>query len=157
MAGESSTRTRRAVSPPARHPDVEVGHLPPRWQPTPLTPSLPIGIAILAVLIAITGVVVLLAGALFLLNAYLGAVVPADLLIIRSVDPVGAAILILLGAILLSVATALWRQESWALWTTVVVVFAALAYLFFTASITVLFLLFLVLFIYLLTVRRHFY
>ena len=138
-------------------PAVEVHKLPPRWEPTPVTPSLPIGVALLSVVIALAGVVILLAGSLFLLNAYLGTVVPPDLLIVRSVDPIGAAILVLMGAILLSVATALWRQEAWALWTTIVVVFAALAYMFFTASITVIFLLFLVLFIYLLTVRHHFY
>jgi hypothetical protein len=138
-------------------PPVEVRRLPPRWEPTPVRPSLPIGVAALAIVIAIAGVVILLAGALFLLNAYFGTIVPAALLIVRSVDPIGAAILILLGAILLSVATALWRQEAWALWTTIVVVFVALAYMFFTASITVIFVLFLILFIYLLTVRHHFY
>lgn len=135
----------------------KVEHLPPKWEPTPVTPSLPVGVAALAVMIAIAGVVVLLAGALYLLNAYLGTVVPANLLIVRSVDPIGAAVLVLLGAILLSVATALWRQEAWALWTTIVVLFASLAYLFFTDSITVLFVLLILLFIYLLTVRRHFY
>ncbi len=94
---------------------------------------------------------------MFLLNAYLGNVVPISLLIVRSVDPLGAAILVLLGAVLLAVATALWRQETWALWTTIVVVFLTLAYLFFTDSITVLFVLFLLLFMYLFSVRRHFY
>ncbi|MCI4355467.1 MAG: hypothetical protein L3K06_08925 [Thermoplasmata archaeon] len=146
-----------ASAPAASKGSVEVHRLPPRWEPTPVTPSLPIGVAVLAIAIALGGVVILLAGALFLLNAYLGTVVPSSLLIVRSVDPLGAAILVLLGAILLSVATALWRQEAWALWTTIVVVFVALAYMFFTASITVIFLLFLVLFIYLLTVRHHFY
>jgi hypothetical protein len=143
--------------PAATRSTVEVEHLPPRWEPTPVTPSLPIGVGILSVVIAVSGIVILLAGALYLLNAYLGDAVPASLLIVRSVDPIGAAILVLLGAILLSVATALWRQEAWALWTTLVVLFVALAYLFFTASITVLFVLFLLVFIYLITVRRHFY
>lgn len=144
-------------SPAGPSAPVEVRRLPPRWEPTPVAPSLPIGVGLLAIVIALSGVVILLAGALFLLNAYLGTIVPPTLLIVRSVDPIGAAILVLLGAILLSVATALWRQEAWALWTTIVVVFVALAYMFFTASITVIFLLFLVLFIYLLTVRHHFY
>lgn len=147
----SPAHHRAAASPPA------VEHLPPRWEPTPVAPTLPLGVAALAVSIAIAGVVVLLAGALYLLNAYLGNVVPTNLLIVRSVDPIGAAILVLMGAVLLSVATALWRQESWALWTTIVVLFVSLTYLFFTASITVLFLVFLLLFIYLLTVRRHFF
>ncbi len=137
--------------------DGTVGHLPPRWTPTPVVPSLPIGVAVLAVLIAIAGLVVLLAGILYLLSAYFTSLVPATLLIVRSVDPIGAVVLVVLGAILLSVATALWRLEAWALWTTVVALFLAVAYLFFTASITVLFLLLLLLFIYLLTVRHHFF
>lgn len=136
---------------------VAVDHLPPRWEPTNVVPTLPIGVAILAVLIAIAGLVILLAGALFILNAYLTNVVPTSLLIVRSVDPIGAAVLMVFGAILLSVATALWRLEAWALWTTIVVLFLAIAYLFFTASITVLFVILLGLFIYLLTVRHHFY
>lgn len=134
-----------------------VGHLPPRWEPTPVVPTLPVGVAVLAILIALAGLVILLAGALFLLNTYAANLVPTTLLIVRSVDPIGAAVLMVFGAILLSVATALWRLEAWSLWTTIVVLFLAVAYLFFTASITVLFVLLVVLFIYLLTVRHHFY
>ncbi|MCI4331219.1 MAG: hypothetical protein L3K19_05160 [Thermoplasmata archaeon] len=159
----SETSVSRA--PPSHAPTIDhraskplvLDHLPAAWSPSNLRPSLPIGVALLSVLIAISGVVVLVAGSLFLLNTYFGTVVPTSLLIVRSVDPLGAGILVLVGAVLLSVANALWAQERWALWTTVAVLFAALAYSFFTASITVLFLLFLLLFIYLLTVRRYFY
>lgn len=156
MSNSGHVRPRPSAASAAEAP-AEVQHLPMPWSPGNIVPSLPVGIAILAVLIAILGVVTLLAGALFLLNAYLGNVVPISLLIVRSVDPLGAAILVLLGAVLLAVATALWRQETWALWTTIVVVFLTLAYLFFTDSITVLFVLFLLLFMYLFSVRRHFY
>lgn len=142
---------------PAGPPPVTVEHLPPRWEPGPIRPPLPLGVAVLSVLIAIIGALLLVAGCLFLLHYYLASAVPASLLILSSIDAVGAAILVLFGAVLISVATALWRQETWALWTTIVVVFFALAYLFFTGSITVLFLLFLLLFIYLFTVRHHFY
>ena len=139
-------------------PPPAVEHLPPAWEPaSTLRPSLPIGVAVLSVVIAVLGFLLILAGALYLLHDYLETAVPSSLLIVHSVDAIGAAILVLFGTILLSVATALWRQEAWALWTTVVVVFLALAYLFFTGSITVLFLLSLLLFIYLLTVRHHFY
>ncbi|MCI4336395.1 MAG: hypothetical protein L3K17_04255 [Thermoplasmata archaeon] len=140
---------------PAAAPVVE--HLPPQWEPGPITPPLPIGVAILSVLIAISAIILLIAGALFLLHYYFPAAVPASILIVSSLDAIGASILVLFGAIMVSVATALWRQESWALWTTVIVVFLAFTYLFFTGSITVLFLIFLVLFIYLITVRHHFY
>jgi hypothetical protein len=135
----------------------EIEHLPPRWEPTPVRPSLPIGVAVLSVLISLGGLVVLVSGLLFLLNQYLGTAIPTQLLIVHQVDVIGAAVLVLLGAVLLGVATALWNQEAWALYTTVVVLFLALGYLFFTASITVVFLLFLLLFVYLLAVRHHFF
>jgi hypothetical protein len=135
----------------------EVQHLPPRWEPTAVRPSLPIGVAIVCILIAVGGIVVLVSGLLFLLNQYLGTAIPTQLLIVHQVDVIGAAVLVLLGAVLLGVATALWNQEAWALYTTVVVLFLALGYLFFTGSITVVFLLFLLLFVYLLAVRHHFF
>ena len=144
-------------SRPAPPSPITVEHLPPRWEPTPIRPPLPLGVAILSVLIAIVGALLLVAGCLFLLHYYLASAVPSTLLILSSIDAVGAAILVLFGAVLISVATALWRQETWALWTTIVVIFFALAYLFFTGSITVLFVIFLLLFIYLFTVRHHFY
>jgi len=147
----STTGAHHRASPPA------VEHLPPAWEPTTIRPPLPIGVAILSVLIAIVGVLLLLAGSLFLLHYYAATAVPSELLIVRSLDAIGAAVLVLFGAVLLSVATALFRQEAWALWTTIVVVFLALAYLFFTASISVIFLIFLLLFVYLITVRHHFY
>jgi hypothetical protein len=99
----------------------------------------------------------LLAGLLFLLATVAGDVVPSSLEIFQSIDLYGAAILAILGAALLGIATSLWRQETWALWTTLVLVFATAAYLFFTGSITVLFLVFVILFLYLISVRRYFY
>jgi hypothetical protein len=135
----------------------EVQHLPPQWEPTAVRPSLPLGVAVLGVLIALLGLVVLVSGILFLLNEYLGAAIPTQLLIVHQVDVVGAAILVLLGAVLVGVASALWNQEAWALYTTVVVLFLGLGYLFFTSTITVIFLVFLVLFVYLLAVRHHFF
>jgi len=135
----------------------EVQHLPPQWEPTPVRPSLPLGVAVFSVLIALLGLVVLASGILFLLNAYLGTAIPTQLLIVHQVDIVGAAVLVLLGAVLMGVATALWNQEAWALYTTVVALFLGLGYLFFTSTITVIFLVFLVLFVYLLAVRHHFF
>ena len=130
---------------------------PPAWEPTPVRPRLPIGVAVVAVVIALFAVVMLLAGLLFILNAYLGTIFPPSVEIFQSIDVLGAVILVILGSTLLSIATALWHQETWALWTTIVLVFATTAYLFFTGSITVLFLIFVVLLVYLLAVRRVFY
>ncbi|HEV8050188.1 MAG TPA: hypothetical protein VGP88_06300 [Thermoplasmata archaeon] len=147
--------TARATAASGAVPEVQ--HLPPQWEPTEVRPSLPIGVAILSVLIALLGIVVLVSGLLFLLNEYLGTAIPSQLLIVHQVDVIGAAILVLLGAVLVGVATALWNQEAWALYTTVVVLFLGLGYLFFTSTITVVFLVFLVLFVYLLAVRHHFF
>lgn len=141
----------------SRGPAPEIGHLPPQWAPPRARPTLPVGVAIVAVLIGLLGIVLLLAGGLFLLQYYVGPAIPSDVLIVHSVNAIGAALLVLLGAIFLALATALWRQEAWALWTTVAVTFGGLAFLFFTASITYLFLILLVVFVYLLIVRRHFY
>jgi hypothetical protein len=136
---------------------VSFDRLPTPWQPTAVVPRRPLGVAILAVLISLFAVVLLLAGLLFLLSTYLGTFVPASLELIPSLDLWGAAIVALLGAALLGIATSLWNQETWALWTTVVLIFATTTYLFFTGSITVLLLIFIVLFVYLLSVRRYFY
>ncbi|HUI38675.1 MAG TPA: hypothetical protein VLY85_03485 [Thermoplasmata archaeon] len=136
---------------------VEVGHLPPAWQPATATPSLPIGVAVISFLVGLLGLVLLLAGGLFLLSYYTAGAFPSSLLIVHSIEPFGAALLVVLGAVLLALATALWRQELWALYTTVLIVFGVLAFLFFTDFITYLFLVLLAVFIYLLAVRHHFY
>ncbi len=136
---------------------VTFDRLPERWEPTPVVPRRPLGVAVISVLIAIFAFVLLLAGVLFLLSSYLGAYVPTSLELIPSLDLYGAAIVAVLGAALLGIATALWNQETWALWTTIVLIFATTTYLFFTESITVLLLILIVLFVYLISVRRYFY
>jgi hypothetical protein len=154
MSGTSSVSSAAASSGDT---PVTFDRLPPRWEPTPLVPRRPLGVALLAVLIALFAVVLVLSGLLLLLSTYLGTFVPTSLDLIPSIDLLGAGILVILGAALLGIATSLWRQETWALWTTVVLIFATTAYLFFTDSITVLFLIFVVLFVYLISVRRYFY
>ena len=146
MSGSSSDTT-----------PVTFDRLPPRWEPTPVVPRRPLGVAIISVLIALGALVLVLAGLLYLLASYLGPLFPTSLDLVPTIDIWGALILVVLGAALLGIATSLWRQETWALWTTVVLVFATTAYLFFTGSITLLFLIFVVLFVYLISVRRYFY
>lgn len=148
--------TVRATVPPPG-PPVEFDRLPPAWSPTPVRPRLPVGIAVLSIVLAFLAVVMVLAGILFVLNSAFGPAVPTSLEIFQSIDLVGAGILMVLGIALLTVATSLWRQETWALWTTIVLVFGATAYLFFTGLLTVLFLVFVGLLVYLLAVRRYFY
>ncbi len=153
----TATASAAAYAGPAAPGSVEFDRLPPPWEPTPVRPRLPVGVAVVSVVIAIFALVMLLAGLLFILDSYFGNLFPPSIEIFQSIDLLGAFILVVLGAALLSIATALWNQETWALWTTVVLVFATTAYLFFTGSITVLFLIFVVLLVYLLAVRRYFY
>ncbi|MGP8073295.1 MAG: hypothetical protein ACLPZM_09280 [Thermoplasmata archaeon] len=136
---------------------VSFDTLPPQWEPTPVRPSLPVGIAVVAILLAVAAVVLVLGGALFLLNEAGTSYVPSALDLFPSVSFLGAVILMVLGVALLALATSLWRQETWALWSTLVLVFGTTIYLFFTESITVLFVLLVILFVYLLSVRRYFY
>ncbi len=151
--GASST----VSGPGASAAPASFEHLPPAWDPTPVRPRLPLGAAIVAVVIGLFGFVLLLGAVLYVLSSSLGPVVPTSLEIFPASGLFSALVLILLGGALVSVATALWHQETWALWTTIVVVFAMTAYLFFTGFITVLFVLTVVLLVYLLTVRRYFY
>jgi len=154
MGGSSTVH---ASAAPAASAPAEFDHLPPSWEPTPIRPRLPIGVAVVSVLLAAFGVVMLLAGLLFLLATVASEVVPTSLEIFQSIDLYGAAILAILGAALIGIATSLWRQETWALWTMIVLVFATSVYLFFTGYISVLFIVFVVLFVYLIAVRRYFY
>jgi hypothetical protein len=151
MSGSTVSSSASADAP------VTFESLPPRWEPTGVIPRRPLGVAVLAVLIALFALVIVLAGMIYLLSDFLGGFVPATLDLFPSIDLLGAVILVLLGAAMLGIATSLWRQETWALWTTIVLVFLVTAYLFFTGSITVLFLIFVVLFVYLISVRRYFY
>lgn len=155
MSSSSTASARPGVS--ASPGSSEYGHLPPRWEPTPVRPRLPVGVAILAVLIALAAVVMVIGGLLYLINSIVGNVVPPIFEAFPAIDLFGAAILAVVGVALLAVATSLWRQETWALWTTVILVFLTATYLFFIGSITVLFVLFVILFVYLLAVRRYFY
>jgi hypothetical protein len=151
--GPASTHSKKHP----KHASVDIEHLPMQWNPTPVTPLLPLGVALFALAIAAVGLILFLAGALALINVYDPSTVPSALLILPSVDPIGAAILLLIGTVMLGLAHALWHQERWALYLTVGALFFGEAYLFFTATITVLFLLLLVVFVYLLAVRHNFY
>ncbi len=94
------------------------GSRPPGSRP-PVRPRLPIGVAVVSAVIAIFAVIMLLAGLLFVLNAYFGMSSRRPSRSSSRSTSLGAAILVVLGAGLLSIATALWHQETWALWTTV--------------------------------------
>jgi len=135
----------------------EVQHLPPVWERQLPPPSLPIGVAILSIVTAAVGVLLLISGILFVLTYYASVLVPSSLVIFHVGDPAGAVVLVVLGGVIALLSSALWHQELWAFYLMVGFLFLGLAYLFFTDSITYLFVIVLVVFIYLIAVRHHFY
>ncbi|MGA7861491.1 MAG: hypothetical protein WCB19_06500 [Thermoplasmata archaeon] len=134
-----------------------VQHLPPVWERQLPPPSLPIGVAILSIVTATVGVLLMISGILFVLTYYASVFVPSSLVIFHVGDPTGAVVLVVLGAVIALLSSALWHQELWAFYLMVGFLFLGLAYLFFTDSITYLFVIVLVVFIYLIAVRHHFY
>lgn len=135
----------------------QVQHLPPVWERQLPPPSLPIGVALLAIVTAAMGVILMVSGLLFVLAYYASVVVPPSLVIVHVGQPLGAAVLVVLGAVIALLSSALWHQELWSFYLMVGFLFLGLAYLFFTDAITYLFVIVLVVFIYLIAVRHHFY
>lgn len=135
----------------------KIDHLPPIWERQLPPPSLPIGVAVLAFAAAALGVLLVVSGILFVLNYYASLIVPASLVIVHVGAPVTATVLVILGVVVLILSTALWRQEVWSFYLMVGFQFLGLSYLFFTGSVTYLFVIVLVVFIYLIAVRHHFY
>ena len=136
---------------------AQVQHLPPVWERQLPPPSLPIGVAVLSIVTAAVGVLLLISGILFVLNYYASIFVPSSLVIFHVGEPVSATVLVILGVVIVLLSSALWHQELWSFYLMVGFLFLGLAYLFFTASITYLFLIVLAVFIYLIAVRHHFY
>lgn len=149
---------------PAAHGTVsEFDHLPESWETFAYVPRRPYGIALLSVLIAAAGVLAIVGATFYLVSTYMGWAMPAVLLP-TSPDfagvlggPFAALVTLGVGGVGLGVATALWRQEVWALWTVTALAFAGIVYLLFTSSYTVLLVLLVVLLLYALVVRRYFY
>jgi hypothetical protein len=135
----------------------QVEHLPPIWERQLPPPSLPVGVAILAFVTAAVGVLLMVSGILFVLNLYGSLVIPSSLVIFHVGSAVGAIVLVVLGAVIALLSSALWHQELWSFYLMVGFLFLGLAYLFFTDSITYLFVIILIVFIYLIAVRHHFY
>jgi uncharacterized membrane protein len=122
----------------------------------------PVGISLLAIVMGILGFLALITGILLVFSTWvmiagLGVFVSFLTSYIISVGTFGAVLLVLGGAATIAIALGLWRQESWALWVSVVGVALLEVMLFFVAyPFSYLFLGFLVLYIYLLAVRQHF-
>lgn len=125
-------------------------------------PKRPIGIALLAVLVALVGVGALILGLIVLLGPTIDlgplyGVVSLFGATVFTLGPLGGAGMFLGGFILISVANGLWHQELWALALAAVALFAAEAVIFFFfLPFTYLFFVLLGLFVYLLAVRKSF-
>lgn len=125
-------------------------------------PRRPLGVAVISILVALIGVGALIIGILVLIgpSASLGPL--NDLVTIvgenfLELGLLGGVAMFLGGFILVSVAQGLWHQELWSLVLCAGVLFAAEAVIFFYFEpFTYLFFVLIVLFVYLLAVRKSF-
>jgi hypothetical protein len=120
-------------------------------------PSRPLGVAILAVLVGIFGVLLILGGVLILAGvgaaAYLG--VPTGIVGIGGA--IVGVIVLIIGLIVLGLALGLWHLRMWALVLTILfVLFELVTYGLAGSFVSLGFILALILFIYLIAVRHHF-
>ena len=125
----------------------------------PMTPSRPLGVAILSVLIGIYGFFVFLLGLLVAVaSSFLGSLGGNNLPYTFGETGVIAGIIIaIIGLIILGLAVGLWHLRMWALVLTLLfLIFEMVTYGLRGAFITLGFILALILFIYLIAVSRHF-
>jgi hypothetical protein len=124
-------------------------------EPVPEEPGLPIGVAILAVLIGIVGILFIVAGVLL---AVLGISLHLSLAAVSGYSPlIVGVILLIIGLIILGVAVGLWDQRLWALVLAIIVfglyfVSDAIEGAYFSLGAIIS----LILVIYLIAVHRHF-
>ena len=123
----------------------------------PASPSRPLGVAILAVLVGIFGFLLVLGGALVVAGAaaltFLG--VPSGFAGLGGVE--FGAIVLIVGLIILGLALGLWHLRMWALVLTLLfVIFELVTYGLSGAYVSFGFIFGLILFVYLLAVHRHF-
>jgi hypothetical protein len=117
--------------------------------------SLPIGVAILAVLIGIVGFFLLIVGVLLLLVGIVGYTVPGYVALFGA-SILGGAILTIFAIILLAVAFGLWNTELWALVLSIIVVILLLIGDAITQGLSLGVILLGLLLLYLVLVNRHF-
>jgi hypothetical protein len=113
---------------------------------------LPLGVAILAVLVGIFGFFVLLAGIILLV---VGVGIGLSVSVLGFTGAIAGLILLLIGAVILAVATGLWDQELWALVLAIIVLLFYGAVEFFSAA-WLGFIIVVLLLIYLVAVSSHF-
>jgi hypothetical protein len=126
----------------------------------PPTQRRPLGVAILAVLVGIYGILVILGGLLLVVGAAVGSLSGLVTLPAHFGGSSGALIgiiVFIIGLIILGVAVGLWNLRMWALVLALIVTFIELViYGLAGAYLTLTFVLSLIVFVYLLAVSRHF-
>jgi len=125
--------------------------------PAPTTPSRPLGVAILAVLVGIYGFLIIVAGALLVAGASAPALFGAPSSIAGLGGLTFGVIVLVIGLIILGLAVGLWHLRMWALVLTILFLLFELAtYGLAGRFVSLGFIIALLLFIYLLAVHRHF-
>ena len=122
-------------------------------------PSLPLGVAILAVLIGLFGVLWILGGVLLLVSVTAFSYFNAGGLpsVLHATGLVAGIVLLIVGLIILGLAIGLWHRRMWALVLTLLVLIVVLvSYGLAGAFVSYQFIVSLVLFVYLVAVNRHF-
>jgi hypothetical protein len=123
----------------------------------PATPSRPLGVAILAVLIGLYGFLVILLGGLLLVGSSLGVVGVGLPHAFGVTGALAGAIVLIIGLIILGLAVGLWHLRMWALVLTLLfLAFEMVSYGLAGDFLSIGFILALILFVYLLAVSRHF-
>ncbi len=119
--------------------------------------SRPLGVAILAVLVGIYGILVILGGLFVLVGAAVSPFVSLPAHFAGAGGVVLGVIVFIIGLIILGVALGLWHLRMWALVLALIVTFIELLiYGLADRFITLGFILSLIVFVYLLAVHRHF-
>jgi hypothetical protein len=122
-------------------------------------PPRPLGVAVLAVLVGLFGVLLIVGGLLIVIGAGVLSIFGTGAIpsVVGHVGLVVGAVVVIFGAIILGLAVGLWHLRMWALALTLLVLIVELALLGYAGEfLTLTFLISLVLFIYLLAVNRHF-
>ncbi len=134
---------------------------PTTYATPPPVPGRPILVSILAILVGLVGIFLVVVGVILLaLGLFIPLGIPAPVFafpLTLGLLLVGILTLIL-GAVLVAVASGLWHLESWALWLTgIVVVIELIGQVLPPPHFGLLALLYLFLLVYLVAVRRHFH
>ena len=147
------------MSTATRSSPIEFDHLPAAWRPEAFVPRRPVGLAFVSFFIALSAMVLLLASIFYFIGTYASGwlpsgVLPASLTVLTTLTPLSASVLLVFGGTLIGVATALWRQETWALYLLYVFTVGGVVYLLTTGAFTVLLVVLILLFLYLVAIRH---